>query len=149
MPNTPAAIGRGVSGAFADAAVTPRQHALAEALLAAAGTVEWVDHEALIDAVTAVSGSGPAYVFYLAECLAAAGVEAGGRTGLTAVFVGILFLVALFFSPLAGMIPSYASAAALLFVACVMASLMANMEWDDITESAPAVIAAITARKVT
>jgi AGZA family xanthine/uracil permease-like MFS transporter len=74
----------------------------------------------------------------------AAGVEAGGRTGLTAVFVGILFLVALFFSPLAGMIPSYASAAALLFVACVMASLMANMEWEDITEAAPAVIAAIT-----
>jgi AGZA family xanthine/uracil permease-like MFS transporter len=74
----------------------------------------------------------------------AAGVEAGGRTGLTAVFVGILFLFALFFSPLAGMIPAYASAAALLFVACVMASLMANMEWEDITEAAPAVIAAIT-----
>ena len=74
----------------------------------------------------------------------AAGVEAGGRTGLTAVFVGIFFLLALFFSPLAGMIPAYASAAALLFVACVMASLLANMDWDDITESAPAVIAAIT-----
>lgn len=74
----------------------------------------------------------------------AAGVEAGGRTGLTAVFVGILFLFALFFSPLAGLIPAYASAAALLFVACVMASLLANMNWDDITESAPAVIAAIT-----
>jgi AGZA family xanthine/uracil permease-like MFS transporter len=74
----------------------------------------------------------------------AAGVEAGGRTGLTAVFVGILFLLALFFSPLAGMIPAYASAAALLFVACVMASLMANLEWEDITEAAPAVIAAIT-----
>jgi len=74
----------------------------------------------------------------------AAGVEAGGRTGLTAVFVGILFLFALFFSPLAGLIPAYASAAALLFVAAVMASLMANMDWDDITESAPAVIAAIT-----
>jgi adenine/guanine/hypoxanthine permease len=72
----------------------------------------------------------------------AAGVEAGGRTGLTA--VGILFLFALFFSPLAGLIPAYASAAALLFVACVMASLMANMDWEDITESAPAVIAAIT-----
>jgi adenine/guanine/hypoxanthine permease len=74
----------------------------------------------------------------------AAGVEAGGRTGLTAVFVGILFLFALFFSPLAGLIPAYASAAALLFVACVMASLMANMDWEDITESAPAVIAAVT-----
>ena len=74
----------------------------------------------------------------------AAGVEAGGRTGLTAVFVGILFLFALFFSPLAGLIPAYASAAALLFVACVMASLMSNLDWDDITEAAPAVIAAIT-----
>ncbi len=74
----------------------------------------------------------------------AAGVEAGGRTGLTAIFVGILFLFALFFSPLAGMIPAYASAAALLFVACVMASLMAELDWEDITESAPAVIAAIT-----
>lgn len=74
----------------------------------------------------------------------AAGVEAGGRTGLTAVFVGILFLFALFFSPLAGLIPAYASAAALLFVACVMASMMAELDWDDITEAAPAVIAAIT-----
>jgi AGZA family xanthine/uracil permease-like MFS transporter len=74
----------------------------------------------------------------------AAGVEAGGRTGLTAVFVGILFLLALFFSPLAEMIPAYASAAALLFVACVMASLLANLDWEDITEAAPAVIATIT-----
>jgi AGZA family xanthine/uracil permease-like MFS transporter len=74
----------------------------------------------------------------------AAGVAAGGRTGLTAVFVGFLFLLALFFSPLAGMIPAYASAAALLFVACAMASLMAHMEWEDMTEAAPAVIAAIT-----
>lgn len=74
----------------------------------------------------------------------AAGVSAGGRTGLTAVFVGILFLLALFFSPLAGMIPAYASAAALLFVACVMASLLANLEWEDMTEAAPAVVAAIT-----
>lgn len=74
----------------------------------------------------------------------AAGVEAGGRTGLTAVFVGILFLLALFFSPLAEMIPGYASAAALLFVACVMASLLANLDWEDITEAAPAVIATIT-----
>jgi AGZA family xanthine/uracil permease-like MFS transporter len=74
----------------------------------------------------------------------AAGVAAGGRTGLTAVFVGFLFLLALFFSPLAGMVPAYASAAALLFVACAMASLMAHMEWEDMTEAAPAVIAAIT-----
>jgi AGZA family xanthine/uracil permease-like MFS transporter len=74
----------------------------------------------------------------------AAGVSAGGRTGLTAVFVGIFFLLALFFSPLAGMIPAYASAAALLYVACVMARGLAEMDWDDPTEYAPAVVAAIT-----
>ncbi|GLI93399.1 pyrroline-5-carboxylate reductase [Methylocystis echinoides] len=77
MPNTPAAIGRGMTGAFANADTTQAQRALADALLKAAGQVEWVESEALIDAVTAVSGSGPAYVFHLVEALAAAGVEAG------------------------------------------------------------------------
>ncbi len=77
MPNTPAAIGRGVSGAYAAKQTSQTQRALAEALLSAAGTVEWVESEEQIDAVTAVSGSGPAYVFYLAECLAASGVAAG------------------------------------------------------------------------
>ena len=74
----------------------------------------------------------------------AAGVSAGGRTGLTAVTVAILFLLALFFSPLAGMIPAYASAAALLFVACVMARGLAEIDWEDLTEYAPAVVAAVT-----
>ncbi|MBV9557952.1 MAG: NCS2 family permease, partial [Pseudolabrys sp.] len=74
----------------------------------------------------------------------AAGVSAGGRTGLTAVFVSIFFLLALFFSPLAGMIPAYASAAALLYVACLMARGLSEIDWDDVTEFAPAVIAAIT-----
>ena len=74
----------------------------------------------------------------------AAGVSAGGRTGLTAVFVAIFFLLALFFSPLAGMIPPYASAAALLFVACVMAQGLAEVSWDDVTEYAPAVVTAIS-----
>jgi AGZA family xanthine/uracil permease-like MFS transporter len=74
----------------------------------------------------------------------AAGVSAGGRTGLTALFVAIFFLLALFFAPLAGMIPPYASAAALLFVACVMARGLAEMDWEDITEYAPAVVAAVT-----
>jgi AGZA family xanthine/uracil permease-like MFS transporter len=73
----------------------------------------------------------------------AAGVSAGGRTGLTAVFVAIFFLLALFFAPLAGTIPAYASAAALLYVACVMARGLAEIDWDDITEYAPAVVAAI------
>jgi pyrroline-5-carboxylate reductase len=84
MPNTPAAIGRGITGAFSSAATSAAQRALADALLRAVGAVEWVDDEALIDAVTAVSGSGPAYVFYFAECLAAAGVEAGLPAALAA-----------------------------------------------------------------
>lgn len=74
----------------------------------------------------------------------AAGVAAGGRTGLTGVVVGILFLLALFFAPLAGMIPAYASAAALLYVAVVMARGLAEMDWEDLTEAAPGVVAAIS-----
>lgn len=77
MPNLPAAIGAGITGAVANPAVTPAQRKTAQALLSAGGQVEWLDDEGLIDAVTAVSGSGPAYVFYLAECLAAAGTEQG------------------------------------------------------------------------
>jgi AGZA family xanthine/uracil permease-like MFS transporter len=74
----------------------------------------------------------------------AAGVSAGGRTGLTAAFVALFFLLALFFSPLAGMIPTYASAAALLYVACVMTQGLAEIDWRDMTEYAPAVVAAVT-----
>ena len=73
-----------------------------------------------------------------------AGVAAGGRTGLTAVVVALLFLLALFFAPLAGMVPAYASAAALLYVACVMTRALAEIDWEDITEYAPAVVAAVT-----
>ena len=76
MPNTPAAIGRGITVAVARGA-TEKQRELANGLLAAIGAVEWVEDEALMDAVTAVSGSGPAYVFLLAEALAAAAVAAG------------------------------------------------------------------------
>jgi pyrroline-5-carboxylate reductase len=77
MPNTPAAIGRGITVAVAAKNVSAAQRAVADALLQAIGAVEWVDDETLMDAVTAVSGSGPAYVFLLAEELARAGVEAG------------------------------------------------------------------------
>ena len=77
MPNTPAAIGRGVTGVAASPGVTEPQRALAQKLLSAVGSVEWVASEDLIDAVTAVSGSGSAYVFLLAECLAQAGEAAG------------------------------------------------------------------------
>ena len=74
----------------------------------------------------------------------AAGVAAGGRTGLTAATVSILFLLALFFSPLAGMIPAYATSAALFYVACVMVRSLADIDWEDITEYGPAVVAAVT-----
>ena len=77
MPNTPAAIGRGITVAVAAKKVSAAQRATADALLRTTGSVEWVDDESLMDAVTAVSGSGPAYVFLLAEELARAGVEAG------------------------------------------------------------------------
>ena len=77
MPNTPAAIGRGISVAVANAKISMRQRKQASDLLAAIGKVEWVDDEALMDAVTALSGSGPAYIFLLAECMARAGVAAG------------------------------------------------------------------------
>src|SRR5665213_876681 len=77
MPNTPAAIGRGITVAVGNARVKPAARKLAHGLLAATGAVEWVGDEALMDAVTAVSGSGPAYVFLLAEAMAAAGVAAG------------------------------------------------------------------------
>jgi pyrroline-5-carboxylate reductase len=76
MPNTPAAIGRGITVAV-PRDVNPAQRELAHRLLCATGTVEWTDDEALMDAVTAVSGSGPAYVFLLAEALAEAGVASG------------------------------------------------------------------------
>jgi pyrroline-5-carboxylate reductase len=77
MPNTPAAIGRGITVAVPAKGVSAAQRATADALLRATGSVEWVEDEKLMDAVTAVSGSGPAYVFLLAEELARAGVEAG------------------------------------------------------------------------
>jgi pyrroline-5-carboxylate reductase len=77
MPNMPAAIGRGITVAVANAKVSARQRKQASDLLAAIGTVEWVRDEALMDAVTAVSGSGPAYVFLLAEAMAKAGIAAG------------------------------------------------------------------------
>jgi pyrroline-5-carboxylate reductase len=77
MPNTPASVGRGITVAVGNAQVTEAQRETCDRLLRAVGEVAWVEDEGLMDAVTAVSGSGPAYVFHLAECLAEAGVEAG------------------------------------------------------------------------
>ena len=77
MPNLAAAVARGMAVLAANATATPDQRATAEALFAAAGRVDWLAGEELIDAATAVSGSGPAYVFYLAEALASAGAALG------------------------------------------------------------------------
>ena len=77
MPNTPAAIGRAITVAIANPRVSPEQRALVDALLSAVGAVEWITDEALMDSVTALSGSGPAYVFLLAESMARAGTAAG------------------------------------------------------------------------
>ena len=84
MPNTPAAIGRGITVAAPNAKVSARQRKQASDLLAATGSVEWVKDEALMDAVTAVSGSGPAYVFLLAEAMTQAGIAAGLPAALAA-----------------------------------------------------------------
>ena len=73
----------------------------------------------------------------------AAGVDAGGRTGLTAVTVAVLFLASLFLAPLAEAVPIYATAPALLFVACLMARSLAEIAWDDVTEAVPAVVTAL------
>ncbi len=77
MPNTPAMVGRGITAAVINSRVSEEQRLLADRLLKTSGPVEWLDREALIDVVTAVSGSGPAYVFHLVECMAAAGHKAG------------------------------------------------------------------------
>lgn len=74
----------------------------------------------------------------------AAGVESGGRTGLSAVITGCLFLLSLFLSPLAQSIPTFATAAALLFVACLMMHSFAALDWSDVTETAPAVVGAVS-----
>jgi pyrroline-5-carboxylate reductase len=76
MPNTPAQVGKGISGAVGYK-ISQKDHEVADALLSAAGEVLWFDNEARLDAVTAVSGSGPAYVFYLVECLAVAAMRQG------------------------------------------------------------------------
>lgn len=93
MPNTPALIGQGIAGLFARDAVTPADRAEVEAVLAPTGRTLWVDAEADLDAVTAVSGSGPAYVYYVIEALIDAAVEMGlspeqGRALALATFSG-------------------------------------------------------------
>lgn len=107
------------------------------------GNIKNFDKALKADSTSSVAGSffGCAPVTSYVE--SSAGVEAGGRTGLTAVVVGFLFLVAIFFSPLAAIVPSYATAGALLYVAILMLSGMEKLDWSDTTELLPALIMVI------
>ncbi len=113
-------------------------------LLDSAGNLPRLKQALISDSFAAMFGSLIGTSTTTSYIESAAGVEAGGRTGLTACFVALFFLLALFFAPLAGMVPGYASAAALLYVACVMTRGLAEIGWDDVTEYAPAVVAAVT-----
>jgi adenine/guanine/hypoxanthine permease len=97
----------------------------------------------LADSAAIVAGAAMGTSSTTAYIESAAGVQAGGRTGLTAVVVGLLFLACLFISPLAAAVPAYATAPALLFVACLMLRDLGQVDWDDSTESVPAAICAI------
>jgi AGZA family xanthine/uracil permease-like MFS transporter len=104
------------------------------------GTIKNFDKALKADSGSSVAGSffGCSPVTSYVE--SSAGVEAGGRTGLTAIFVGALFLVAIFFSPLAAIVPAYATAGALIYVAILMLSGMEKLDWSDFTELLPALI---------
>ncbi len=95
------------------------------------------------DSVATVAGSALGTSTTTSYIESASGISAGGRTGLTAVVVAVLFLCALFLSPLATSIPAYATAPALVFVACLMARGMVDIDWEDVSEYAPAVVTAI------
>lgn len=106
MPNTPALIGKGVTGMVASAGVSQEQHAAADAIMRAVGETVWLDDEKLIDSVTAVSGSGPAYVFYFIEAMQQAAQEMGlsaeqGNTLAISTFVGAAQLAAQSTDPIA------------------------------------------------
>jgi AGZA family xanthine/uracil permease-like MFS transporter len=112
-------------------------------LIAPDGRIPRLGRAFIADSVATMAGAvlGTSTVTSYIE--SAAGVKAGGRTGLVGVVVAILFLVALFLSPLAATVPGYATAPALLFVACLMTRGLVEVDWEDVTEYAPAVVTAI------
>ena len=112
-------------------------------LLDAEGHIPRLQQVLLVDSTASIVGSllGTSTVTSYIE--SAAGVRAGGRTGLTGVVVALLFLLTLFFAPLAESVPAYATAPALLFVACLMARGFSELDWNDVTEYAPAVVTAL------
>ncbi|EBG4506696.1 NCS2 family permease [Salmonella enterica] len=96
-----------------------------------------------VDSISSVTGAFVGTSSVTAYIESSSGVSVGGRTGLTAVVVGILFLLVIFLSPLAGMVPPYAAAGALLYVGVLMTSSLARVNWQDLTESVPAFITAV------
>ncbi|HAE0932891.1 TPA_asm: NCS2 family permease [Salmonella enterica subsp. enterica serovar Typhimurium] len=96
-----------------------------------------------VDSISSVTGAFVGTSSVTAYIESSSGVSVGGRTGLTAVVVGILFLLVIFLSPLAGMVPPYAAAGALIYVGVLMTSSLARVNWQDLTESVPAFIMAV------
>jgi AGZA family xanthine/uracil permease-like MFS transporter len=108
------------------------------------GTVPRLQAALTADSGGAILGSVVGTSTVTSYIESAAGIQAGGRTGLTAITTGVLFLLTLFFAPLAKSIPEFATAPALVFVACLMARALKDLDWEDTTEYLPAVVVAIT-----
>ncbi|EPB4257109.1 NCS2 family permease [Yersinia enterocolitica] len=96
-----------------------------------------------VDSISSVAGAFIGTSSVTAYIESSSGVSVGGRTGLTAVVVGILFLLVMFVSPLAGMVPTYAAAGALIYVGVLMTSSLSRVKWDDLTEAVPAFVTAV------
>jgi AGZA family xanthine/uracil permease-like MFS transporter len=111
--------------------------------LNADGTVPRLGRALIADSSAAMIGAALGTSTTTSYIESASGIREGGRTGLTAVVVALLFLLALFFAPLAGSVPPWATAPALLYVACLMTRGLAEIDWDDVTETAPAVVTAL------
>ncbi|UIP29117.1 NCS2 family permease [Photobacterium sp. TLY01] len=107
------------------------------------GKIEGLSKALKADSIASVAGACVGCPPVTSYVESAAGVAAGGRTGLSAIVIGLLFVAAIFFSPLAGMIPAYATAGALIYVAFVMMSSMQHVKWNDFTDAAPAAITAL------
>ncbi|MDH7798322.1 MULTISPECIES: NCS2 family permease [unclassified Beijerinckia] len=108
------------------------------------GKLPRIGRALMVDSTSAAVGAALGTSTTTSYIESAAGVDAGGRTGLTAVVVAICFLLAVFFAPLAGTVPAFATAPALLYVACLMTRSLKDLDWEDTTEFVPAIVTAIT-----
>ncbi|MBE8168650.1 MAG: NCS2 family permease [Shewanella sp.] len=107
------------------------------------GKLPRLNRALVADSVATIAGAALGTSTTTSYIESTAGVSAGGRTGLTAVVVGILFLLAIFFAPLAGMVPAFATAGALFYVAMLMMAGLTHVEWEDLTEAAPVVVVCV------